>query len=301
MLPGSPDDSPQVGSGGGPQACYRHPERETGVSCGRCGRPLCPDCMTGAAVGFQCPECVREAGAQGRPATGRFGGRPVRPGRPGRAVAPVTAVLAGLNVLVFLLTEYLAPAWQLRLGLYSYVPAPGVSIGVAAGPEQWYRLLTSAFVHAGFAHLATNLVSLLVLGPPLERALGRVRFLGLYLLSGLAGNALAFLVDGGSLYSVGASGAIFGLLGATVVLVRYDRAPLGPVVALLVFNLVVTFSVRWIDWRAHIGGLVAGAVMAAGLVYAPREHRRLVQGLTAAAVLALVLGTMLLGMARLGA
>ncbi|MER8183318.1 rhomboid family intramembrane serine protease [Kitasatospora sp. NPDC094015] len=293
MLPGSPDDSPQVGNGGGLQGCYRHPERETGVACTRCGRPVCPECMTGAAVGFQCPERVREAHRGGRPAGRSIGG-------PVRALAPVTAVLAGLNVLVFLLTEYLAPAWQLRLGLYSYVPAPGVSLGVAAGPEQWYRLLTSAFVHAGFAHLVTNLVSLLVLGPPLERALGRVRFLGLYLLSGLAGNALAYLVDGGSLYSVGASGAIFGLLGATVVLVRRNRAPMGPVVALLVFNLVVTFSVSWIDWRAHIGGLVAGAAMAAGLVYAPPGRRRLVPGLTAAALLALVLGALVLGTARLG-
>ncbi|WP_033820435.1 rhomboid family intramembrane serine protease, partial [Kitasatospora sp. MBT63] len=208
--------------------------------------------------------------------------------------------LAGLNVLVFLFTQYLAPAWQQRLGLYSYVPVPGLSIGVAEGPDQWYRLLTAMFVHAGFAHLATNMVSLLVLGPPLERALGRGRFLGLYLLSGLAGNALAFLVSGGALYSVGASGAIFGLLGATVVLVHRNRAPMGPVVALLVFNLVVTFSLSWIDWRAHIGGLVAGGVMAVGLVYAPRGHRGLVQGLTAAGLLALVLVTLVLGTARLG-
>ncbi|WP_371498318.1 rhomboid family intramembrane serine protease [Kitasatospora sp. NBC_00374] len=250
--------------------------------------------MTGAAVGFQCPECVRGGVQQSRPAATRFAAHPMVAG------APVTVTLAALNLLVFLVTQYLAPSWQMRLGLYSYVPVPGLSVGVAAGPSEWYRLLTSMFVHAGFLHVATNLVSLIVLGPPLERVLGRLRFLGLYLLSGLAGNALAFLVSGGALYSVGASGAIFGLLGATVVLVRFNRAPLGPVVALLVFNLVVTFSVSWIDWRAHIGGLVAGAAMAAGLVYAPRAHRVLVQGLTAAAVLAVVVGTVVVGTARLG-
>ncbi|MFJ1707824.1 rhomboid family intramembrane serine protease [Kitasatospora sp. NPDC088346] len=294
MLPGS-SNGPGPGTGGDAPVCYRHPDRETGVSCARCGRPVCPDCMTGAAVGFQCPECVGGGAARpARPASSRLTAHPMVAG------APVTVVLAGLNVLVFLFTQYLAPSWQMRLGLYSYVPAPGLSVGVAAGPSEWYRLLTSMFVHAGFLHVATNLVSLLVLGPPLERVLGRGRFLALYLVSGLAGNALAFLVAGGALYSVGASGAIFGLLGATAVLVRFNRAPLGPVMALLVFNLVVTFSISWIDWRAHVGGLVAGAVMAAGMVYAPRAHRGVVQVLTAAVVLAVVVGAVVVGTARLG-
>ncbi|GAA2823045.1 rhomboid family intramembrane serine protease [Kitasatospora paracochleata] len=284
---------PPVEGGHALPGCYRHPERETGVGCVRCGRPICPQCMVSASVGFQCPECVQDAAQHRSRPTGRFGGLPAGDG------AVVTKVLIGLNVLVFLLTEYLDPAWKMRLGLFSYVPVPGVRLGVAGGPEDWYRLLTAMFVHASVVHIAMNMVSLWVLGPQLERVLGRVRFLALYLVSGLVGNGLAYLVSGSALYSVGASGAIFGLLGATVVLFRLNRVPLGPVVALLVFNLVITFSVSGIDWRAHIGGLVAGAVTAVGMMYAPRARRDVVQTLTVAGMLGVTVLLVLLGTARL--
>ncbi|GJF29447.1 rhomboid family intramembrane serine protease [Kitasatospora sp. NE20-6] len=267
--------------------CYRHPERETGVGCSRCGRPICPACMVSASVGFHCPACVAGEGSAARPARPartRFGGLPVGDG------ALVTKVLIGLNLLVFVLTEYVSQAWGVRLAMLSGTSFGGVPVryGVAAGPEEWYRIATAVFVHAGPFHVLMNMVSLWVLGPQLERVLGRSRFLALYLVSGLAGNAFAYVVTGGTVYSVGASGAIFGLLGATAVLFRANRAPLGPVMALLVFNLVITFSVSAIDWRAHIGGLVAGAVTAAGLMYAPPARRNLVQGLTVAGVLGAV-------------
>ncbi len=215
--------------------------------------------------------------------------------------ALVTKVLIGLNLLVFLLTEYVSKEWQVKLGLVSWAPLPGLRYGMAAGPEEWYRLVTAMFVHGGLLHIATNMFSLWVLGPQLERVLGRVRFLALYLAAGIAGNALSFLLTAGpdQLFTVGASGAIFGLLGATGVLFRVNRVPLQPVIVLLVVNLVITFSLSGIDWRAHLGGLAAGVVIGAGMMYAPRAHRNLVQGLTTVAVLAASLGLVLAGMARL--
>lgn len=279
-----PDEPARAGAEGGHQlpGCYRHPERETGIACGRCGRPICPECMVSASVGFQCPECVQGGHREVRQARTRFGGLPVADG------ALVTKTLIGLNLLVFLLTEYIRPEWRGTLALQSLAPPYWYeTYGVAAGPDEWYRLVSAMFVHSGVMHLAMNMVSLWVLGPQLEQALGRLRFLGLYVASGLMGSAFSYLFAGANLNSVGASGAVFGLLGATAVLYRVSRVPLGPVIALLVFNLVITFSLRdIIDWRAHLGGLLAGAVTGVGMMYAPRARRSLVQGLTVGVVLA---------------
>ncbi|WP_094745481.1 MULTISPECIES: rhomboid family intramembrane serine protease [Kitasatospora] len=301
MLPDEPrppiDRTPGPEGGHGPARCYRHPEQETGIGCSRCGRPICPQCMVNASVGFHCPECVEEGGRQVRRATTRFGGRPAG------ADPLVTKALIGVNLVVFVLAAYVLTPWlAYDLELRSFAPDASYPFtnGVAEGPGQWYRLLTAVFLHTAPWHIATNMLVLWVLGPQLEAALGRIRFLALYLLSGLAGSAFAFLVAGDSMRSLGASGAVFGLLGATVVLYRRVRAPLGPIVALLVFNLIVTFSVQGIDWRAHLGGLVAGMLTAAGLMYAPRAHRGAVQGLTLAGVAGLVLVMLLAGMAAYG-
>lgn len=238
---------------------------------------------------------VRAGRSPARPALTRFGGQPT--GDPALA----TKILIGINLVVFVLTQYVRPEWQQLLGMYSIPGRFGFPAqGVAAGPQEWYRLVSAVFVHGGLLHVGMNMVSLWVLGPQLERVLGRLRYLALYVVSGVAGNALAYLVTGGFLYSVGASGAIFGLLGATAVLFRVTRTPLGPVIALLVFNMVITFSVPLIDWRAHLGGLVAGTVTAVGLMYAPRARRNLVQGLTVAAVLGVAVLLMVTETARLG-
>lgn len=252
--------------------------------------------MVSASVGFHCPDCVRGGAREVRQATTRFGGRPSADG------ALVTKTLIGINLAVFLLAAYVLKPWLADdLSLLSVGPQiTGYPYGVAAGPDQWYRLLTATFLHVAPWHVATNMVMLWVIGPALEAALGRLRFLALYLISGLAGSAFAFLVAGGFMNSLGASGAVFGLLGATVVMYRRTRTPLGPVVALLVFNLIVTFSVNGIDWRAHIGGLVAGALTGIGLMYAPRDRRLPVQGLTLAAMVGLVLAMVLAGTAQYG-
>ncbi|MFD9594294.1 rhomboid family intramembrane serine protease [Kitasatospora sp. NPDC059973] len=290
------DEDPRPGGGSGASRCYRHPEQETGIGCSRCGRPICPRCMVNASVGFHCPECVSGDNRRVRQATTRFGGKPAADG------ALVTKVLLGLNLAVFLLAAYVLEPWLAEdLSLFSVGPQiTGFPYGVAAGPDQWYRLLTATFLHVAPWHIATNMVMLWVIGPSLEAALGRIRFLAVYLLSGLAGSAFAFLLAGGFMNSLGASGAIFGLLGATVVMYKQTRTPLGPVIALLVFNLIVTFSVSGIDWRAHIGGLVAGTLTAIGLMYAPRERRTVVQALTVAGVAGLVLLMVLVGTARYG-
>jgi membrane associated rhomboid family serine protease len=295
MLPDEPVRPQPEGTAQLP-GCYRHPERETGIGCTRCGRPICPECMVSASVGFHCPDCVRGGAAETRPARTRFGGLPSADG------ALVTKVLIAVNLAVFLLTEYLSPVWGVRLALLSGTHLGGVPVryGLAVGPDEWYRVLTAMFVHSGPFHILMNMVSLWVLGPQLERVLGRMRYLALYLVSGVVGNAFAYVVGGGTVFSVGASGAIFGLLGATAVLFRATRTPLGPVIALLVFNLVISFSVAGIDWRAHIGGLVAGGLTAYGLMYAPRERRGLVQGLTVGGVFALGVLMVVVETARLG-
>ncbi|MBP0461505.1 rhomboid family intramembrane serine protease [Streptomyces montanisoli] len=287
-------------AGSGLPGCYRHPDRGTGVRCTRCERPICPACMVSASVGFQCPDCVRGT-APAAPSAGRAaasavpsgaaariggamrGGRgdttprtvagaPVRQGQNPRLV---TQILIGINIAVFI-------AVHLHGGLAEDLRLSGV--GVVNG--EWYRLFTSIFDHYQIWHIGFNMLSLWWIGAPLEAALGRLRYTALYLISGLAGSALTYLIASPFLPSLGASGAIFGLFGATVVLVRRLRYDMRPVIALLAINLFITFFWANIAWQAHIGGLVAGALMAIGLVHAPRAYRTLVQTASCVGVLA---------------
>ncbi|WP_019547662.1 rhomboid family intramembrane serine protease [Streptomyces sulphureus] len=275
--PAVPPQDPGSASGRPPAVhCYRHQDRETGIRCTRCERPICPECMIAASVGFQCPECVRGGSGTGH-APSANQPRTLAGGRVASDPKLVTKVLLGVNVAVFL--AVLAAGDQLldRLLLFGRaVMEPfGPLEGVAEG--QWYRLLTAAFLHQEFVHIAMNMLGLWFLGPPLEAALGRLRFVGLYLVSALGGSALAFLLSSPNQASLGASGAIFGLFGATAVLMRRLRYDMRPVLILLAINLVFTFTWGNISWQAHIGGLVTGAVLAFALVHAPREKRNLVQ------------------------
>ncbi|MFJ8627572.1 rhomboid family intramembrane serine protease [Kitasatospora sp. NPDC093550] len=296
MLPDEPRSSADRSPEGGLPGCYRHPRTPTGISCTRCERPVCPQCMVAAAVGFQCPDCVGTGHAGTRRATTRFGGALTVDG------GLVTRVLVGINTVVWLLAAYvltprLGQVWSLFSAGRDVLGGPA---GVADGPDQWYRLLTATFLHLEWWHIGLNMLVLLWLGPPLEEALGRLRFLALYLVAGLGGSTFAFLVAGQLMNSVGASGAIFGLIGATIVMQLRNRGPLAPAVAFLVFNLIVTFSRPGIDWRAHLGGLALGALTAAGLMYAPRERRGLVQALAVAGALAVEAAMLLIGMSLYG-
>ncbi|MEV6954075.1 rhomboid family intramembrane serine protease [Streptomyces sp. NPDC051183] len=260
--------------------CYRHPDRDTGIRCTRCERPICPECMISASVGFQCPECVRGGSGTGhRPSANAP--RTLAGGVVATDPQLMTKILIGINVAVFLAAAVF-PALTIRLELLGryveYVGAPleGVSTG------EYYRLLTSVFLHVEWWHIIGNMLGLWFIGGPLEAALGRARYLAVYLLSGLGGSALVYLLTQPNAPTLGASGAVFGLLGATVVLARRLRYEMRPLVTVVVLMLVMTFvplgSGVSVSWQAHIGGLVTGALLAAGLLRpAAARNRTLVQ------------------------
>jgi membrane associated rhomboid family serine protease len=264
--------------------CFRHPGRETYVSCVRCGRPACPDCLRSAAVGQQCVDCIRGSNRDGREARTAFGGRVV--------TGPVvTWALVGINVLLYLVVlarpSLIEDLGMLGLGRGSN----GALIGVGAG--QWYRLITSAFVAPGglgglgFLDIAFNMWALIVIGPALERMLGSARYLLVYLLSAIGGAVMLYYLAPGTL-ALGASGAVFGLFGAWFVVSRRLRLDSRGIVGLIVINLVLGFVVPRIAWQDHIGGLITGAVITAAYAYAPRSRRFLIQGAATLAVLALL-------------
>jgi membrane associated rhomboid family serine protease len=251
-----------------PQAaptCYRHPDRATYVRCTRCNRPICPECMRDAAVGHQCAECVRDGAKTVRQA------RTVA-GAPQKRNAPVvTYTLIAINVVMFVL-ETVSRTMQSELVLRS----PAVADG------DLYRLLTSAFMHYGITHLLFNMYALFVVGPPLEVWLGRLRFSALYVLSALGGSVLVYLLSPLNAATAGASGAVFGLFGASFVVGRRLNLDVRWVVALIAINLAFTFVIpllggQNISWQGHIGGLVTGAVVAGAYAYAPRDRRTLIQ------------------------
>lgn len=201
----------------------------------------------------------------------------------------LTKVLIGINIALFLVQLAVGESFTQRFEVIgqAYTPLiPGVQ-GIAQG--QYYRLLTAMFLHAGFTHLLFNMLSLWWIGGPLEAALGRARYLALYAVSGLAGSALTYLLAAPNAPSLGASGAIFGLFGATGVLMRRLNYDMRPLFALLVINLIITFTPGFnIAWQAHVGGLVAGVVTGYAMVHAPRRNRALIQYGTCALVLVAV-------------
>lgn len=285
QAPGGGAERPAEGSG--LPGCYRHPDRETGVRCVRCDRPICPECMISASVGFQCPECVRGGSGTGRPA-GATAPRTLAGGVTSADPRLITKIILGLNLAVFLAVlsggdRVTDPMLLVGQAVFSF---GGPLEGVAEG--QYYRLLSSVFLHEEVAHIALNMLALWFLGPPLEAALGRLRFVTLYVLSGLGGSALFYLVAAPNDAALGASGAIFGLFGATAVLMRRMNYDMRPVLVLLAINLVFTFTWSGIAWQGHIGGLVIGTAVAYGFVHAPRDKRILVQrAVVAAALLAI--------------
>ena len=268
--------------------CYRHPGRETYVSCVRCGRHACPDCMREASVGQQCVECVGEGARSTRQARTTFGGRPA-------TGAAVTWTLVAINVAVFLVA-WVRPGIVNDLSMLGYAPytAGGPWHGVAAGES--YRLITSAFVAPGaglsglgFVDILFNMWALIFVGPSLEGLLGRARFLAVYLLSAVGGAVMYYYLAPPRAAAAGASGAIYGLFGAWFVVSRRLRLDTRGIVALIAINLVLSFWLHnIIAWRDHIGGLLTGAVLTAAYVYAPARNRAVVQALATIAVLAVM-------------
>jgi membrane associated rhomboid family serine protease len=221
------------------QTCYRHPDRRAGVVCQRCDRPICPDCMHQASVGFHCPECAK-AGAQRVLRPDQLISRPV-----------VVVALVAINATVFL-WDMVAPAdLNFEGGLFG----PFVALG------DWWRVITSGFLHVSLIHVGFNCFLLYQLGMLLEPALGRLRFSLVYLCALLGGSFGALLLTPDAL-TVGASGGVFGLMGAAIVALRsrgVDIFSTG-LGGLLVLNLVLTFVIPRISIGGHIGGLAAGFV-----------------------------------------
>ncbi|MFC4111662.1 rhomboid family intramembrane serine protease [Nonomuraea zeae] len=280
--PPSPPPQPEQPAEAVP-TCFRHPDRETWVRCQRCERPICPDCMRDAAVGFQCPECVAEGNKGIRQAKSAFGGNVVR-------TPYVTWAILGLTGLVF--------AAQLLTGQAVGTALAMQPVGVAIG--QYYRLITSAFVHdsGNFLHILFNGWAIFAIGPYLERAFGHVRFAAIYLLSALGGSVLGLWLDPLNSWTVGASGAVFGMFGAVFVVGRrlnLDVRGIGVVIAL---NLAITFvlpaiSGLRISWTGHVGGLITGTVLALALAYLPKTNRTLWHVLAIAGALALLVALVL--------
>ncbi|MCU1447485.1 rhomboid family intramembrane serine protease [Cryobacterium sp.] len=244
--------------------CYRHPGRQSFILCQRCGRTICPECQTQAAVGVICPECMREQ-RQSAPRT-KSAAR-TRFSRLSVAGAPVvTTSIIALTLVVFLLQLIPGLGVTDRLlyaGAYSY-----------PGSFQPWRMITSVFVHStGFIfHVLLNMYTLWIFGQILERMLGRGRFLALYLLSGLAGSVGVLFLASPLTPVVGASGAIFGLMGAFLVIQRKLGGNATQLLVLVAINLVIGFLPNVnIAWQAHVGGLVGGAVI--GLIFVQTRSR----------------------------
>jgi membrane associated rhomboid family serine protease len=279
---GQPGDGGAATGGSEPATCFRHPERVAQIRCVRCNRRICPDCMISASVGFQCPECVREGNRGVRRARTVFGGRVSDD--PGY----VTKAMIGLNLLAFL-AQQVFPGFTQRFYLIGAFPAPPnlPFMGVADG--EYYRVLTAAFLHNDVGHIALNMLAIYAFGTQLEAALGRVRYAALYLISALGGCALSYAFNQPDGASLGASGAVFGLFGAFFVITRRLGRDSSGVLVLVGVLLAYGFTVGGVDWRAHLGGLFAGALCTLCLAYAPKRHRALVQAAGLAAVLLLVL------------
>ena len=247
-------------------ACYRHPDRETGLSCSECGRPICTDCVTFAPVGLRCPD---HAASDNAPKVQRQVQRVVRGARTRPTDAIVTKILVGLNVIVYLIT----------VAQGSGLNDPGGPLfnkwalfGPLVDHGDWWRLITSAFLHASVIHIAFNMLALWWLGAPVEMVLGRVRFIGLYLVSGLAGAAGA-LVANPNAVTVGASGAIFGLLGAGLILEWQATGSIaGNYLTLILINLAISFAVPGISIGGHVGGLIGGVLATLAFARFGRGH-----------------------------
>jgi membrane associated rhomboid family serine protease len=258
------------------------------VRCQRCGRPTCPECQRQAAVGIHCVDCVAEA-ARALPTTRTALGGVRHAGRP-----VVTLTLIGLCVVSFVL-QLVVPTWTAR---WLFSPVLGFY-------EPW-RFLTAAFLHSPgqYLHIVFNMVALWFVGPMLEQTLGRVRYLTLYLLSAVGGSVgLVLLTSNPHLLaadpsliartslvqaSLGASGAVFGLFGAALVVTHRLGGDYRGIIGLIVVNFAIGFVAANVAWQAHLGGLVTGGVLAAAYAYAPKERRALV-AFVAPVVVALVL------------
>ena len=262
--------------------CYRHPGRETNVQCSNCGRPICPDCMTVTPVGMRCPECARERTKVTRITPGIHLGR-----------APATYVLIAINVIAFIAEVGSGAPLGTSFAAGGSVYRDFSLFGPAVANGEWYRLVTAGFLHAGLLHILFNMVALYFLGSLLEPGIGTPRFLAVYFVSLLAGSFGALLITPDT-HTVGASGAVFGLMSAAFIVARHRGVEqlAGQIGFYIIINIFFTIGVSGISIGGHFGGLIAGALCGFLIVFAERQARRPVEvevlGMTALAVLSVV-------------
>jgi membrane associated rhomboid family serine protease len=242
--------------------CYRHADRETNVACSNCGRPICPDCMTVTPVGMRCPECARERTQVRRVASG------LRTG-----AAPATYALIALNIAAFV-AELVGGGAASIQGGGQVIQDAGLNGPQVADGEVW-RIVTAGFLHAGFLHIAINMFALFILGTLLEPGIGTPRFLAVYFVSLLAGSFGALLLDPNET-TVGASGAIFGLMSAAFIIARHRGLEqlASQIGFYVILNLVFTFGVPGISVGGHLGGLIGGGLAALLITFAERSVSR---------------------------
>lgn len=256
------------------QHCYRHPDREAGRFCTRCGRPACSDCLVQATVGSHCLECAKAARPDVRDRAKLWNAR---------QPTLVAYVLIAINVAVFALTTIADPSTigfsgdvsklQARLGLSRQIMEHGgfYPPDTIFEPHQWYRLVTSGFLHFGIVHIGFNMILLFQLGQLLEPRLGRTRFALLYFAALLAGSFGELVIGTGSGIAGGASGAVFGLMAAAAIGLHRQginifRTGIG---TLLILNLLLTFTIPGIAIGGHLGGAVGGALCGLAMLAPP--------------------------------
>lgn len=274
---GPPSPQPYPGRS---TVCVRHPDRATGLTCTRCERPACPECLREASVGYQCVDCVHEAARTTSRGTTVAGAEPG-----GRPVFVPTLIVVNLAIFAWTAVQAQSIASNADSALFdAWALAPGL---VAAG--EWWRLVTAGFLHIGPLHIAFNMLALWVLGRDMETVLGRGRFLAVYLISLLGGSAAVMLFYAPLQSVAGASGAVFGLMGGLAVALRRMKAPVGQVIGLIVVNVVISVVIPGISLIGHLGGLVVGAAATAALVYVPVRNRNTMQAGALGGITALLL------------
>jgi len=225
--------------------CKNHNNQITNVKCSRCEKDICPVCMRPASIGYQCPECASDS----TPIIRGINKNIFIPSQENNQVTKFLSIsLISIYVAQFILGDILISNFALF--------APSVSTG------QWWRLITAGFLHGSILHLLFNVYILWVLGSQLESILGKRQFIVIYFISLLGGSIASFLFSPFGTYSIGASGAIFGLMGAMLVVGRKKRLDISHVAVLVILNVVIGFVLSGIDWRAHLGGLAAGSLIA---------------------------------------
>ncbi|MCU1345425.1 MAG: rhomboid family protein [Acidimicrobiia bacterium] len=266
------------------QPCYRHPDRLTGRRCTRCGKPACPDCLTQVAVGSQCRECIKAA-APSRAQQARVWNA--------GQMRLVTSILIAVNLFIFLADQVFSKG--VAIGGYRSIEAWGILNGPQVHDGQWWRLIASGFLHENVLHVGMNMFVLYQIGALLEPLIGRTRFVVVYFSALLAGSAGALLLNPHD-NTLGASGAIFGLLGAVAVAMHLRGVNIWNtgIGGIIVINLVFTLAVPGISIGGHIGGLIGGAIAGYAITTTQRRHDGLLLGIGASvAVAAVALGVAL--------